>query len=218
MAHLDLTPDQLLSTTRAVRKRLDLTRPVERELLLECVGLATQAPTGSNSQGWHFVLVEDATTKIALAELYAKGFDPYISYIGTSAVEYPEGDSRRERQERVRESAIYLREHFHEVPWMLIPCAAGRLPDGAPNFAGASFYGSILPAVWNFMLAARARGLGTAWTTLHLAYEREAAELVGIPYDQVSQVGLMPVAYTKGTDFRPAPRIPLEQVVHIDRW
>jgi nitroreductase len=215
MSVLDLSPDQLLSTTRAVRKRLDLTRSVDRELILECVELATQAPSGSNSQGWHFVLVQDAATKIALAELYAKGFDPYI---GAMVAPYPEGDSRGDRQERVRESAIYLREHFHEVPWMLIPCATGRLPDGAPNFAYASFYGSILPAVWSFMLAARARGLGTAWTTLHLPYEREAAELLGIPYDQVTQVGLMPVAHTKGTDFKPAPRIPFDRVVHIDRW
>ena len=215
MSTLDLTPDQLLSTTRAVRKRLDLSRPVERDLVLQCVELATQAPTGSNSQGWHFVLVQDAATKIALAELYAKGFDPYI---GSPGVEYPEGDSRRARRERVRASAIYLREHFHQVPWMLIPCAAGRLPDGAPNFAAASYYGSILPSVWSFMLAARARGLGTAWTTLHLPYEREAAELLGVPYDQVTQVGLMPVAYTKGTEFKPAPRIPLAQVVHVDRW
>jgi nitroreductase len=215
MSALDLSPDQLLSTTRAVRKRLDLTRPVERELVLQCVELATQAPSGSNRQGWHFVLVQDAATKVALAELYAKGFDPYI---GALIAEYPEGDSRRDRQDRVRESAIYLREHFHEVPWMLIPCATGRLPDGAPSVAGASFYGSILPAVWSFMLAARARGLGTAWTTLHLPYEREAAELLGVPYERVTQVGLMPVAYTKGTDFKPAPRIPLDQVVHVDRW
>jgi len=216
MALLPLNPDELLSTTRAVRKRLDLDRPVPRELVLECVELATQAPTGSNSQTWHFVLVGDPTTKRKLAELYAQGFDPYISYLG--GPDYAPGDSRAERKDRVRESAIYLREHFHEVPWMLVPCTTGRLGDGAPNFAAASFYGSILPAVWSFMLAARARGLGTAWTTLHLPFEREAAEVLAIPFDQVTQVGLFPIAYTQGTDFKPAPRIPLDTVVHFDTW
>lgn len=216
MALLPLNPDELLSTTRAVRKRLDLDRAVSRELVLECVELATQAPTGSNSQTWHFVLVGDPSTKRKLAELYALGFDPYISYLG--GPEYAAGDSRGERRDRVRDSAIYLREHFHEVPWMLVPCTAGRLGDGAPNFAAASFYGSILPAVWSFMLAARARGLGTAWTTLHLPYEREAAEVLGIPFDEVTQVGLFPIAYTQGTDFKPAPRIPLDTVVHFDMW
>jgi nitroreductase len=215
MSLLDLNPDQLLSTTRAVRKRLDLTRPVDVELVRQCVELATQAPTGSNSQNWHFVLVQDAPTKVALAELYARTFDPYISGM---AVQYAAGDTRGQRQDLVRDSAVYLRQHFHEVPWMLIPCVSGRMPDGAPNFAGASFYGSILPAVWSFMLAARARGLGTAWTTLHLPQEREAAELLGIPFEQVTQVGLIPVAYTKGTDFKPAPRLPLDQVLHVDRW
>jgi nitroreductase len=210
-----MSPDELLSTTRAVRKRLDLDRPVPKELVLECVDLATQAPTGSNSQSWHFVLVSDPVTKRKLAELYAQGFDPYISMIGA---QYAEDDSRTARRDRVRDSAIYLREHFHEVPWMLIPCVSGRIGESTPNFLAASFYGSILPAVWSFMLAARARGLGTAWTTLHLPFEKEAAEVVGIPFEEVSQVGLIPVAYTIGADFKPAPRIPLDRVVHLESW
>jgi nitroreductase len=212
---LSLDPDQLLSTTRAVRKRLDLSRPVERSVLLECIELATQAPTGSNSQTWHFVIVEDPAKKQALADLYGRNFDGYINMPRPG---YETGDSRGERMELVRSSAVYLREHLHEVPVMLIPCAAGRVPDNAPAWAHASFYGSILPAVWSFMLAARARGLGTAWTTLHLPSEREAAEVLGIPYEEVTQCALVPVAYTIGTDFKPAPRIPLDDVVHFDQW
>jgi nitroreductase len=212
---LDLTADQLLSTTRAVRKRLDLTRPVPRELLVECVDLATQAPTGSNAQGWHFVIVDDPATKQALSDLYGRGFDPYIDSLAPG---YGADDSRTGRREKVRESAIYLRHHFHEVPAMLVPCVTGRLADATSTLSAASMYGSILPAVWSFMLAARARALGTAWTTLHLAFEREAAALLGIDFDHVTQVGLVPIAYTVGTDFKPAPRIPLDTVVHWGRW
>jgi nitroreductase len=212
---LDLTADELLSTTRAVRKRLDLTRPVPRQLLLECVELATQAPTGSNTQGWHFVIVEDPATKQALADLYGRGFDPYIDHLAPA---YGAGDSRTDRRDKVRESAIYLRQHFHEVPAMLVPCVTGRLAEATPNVFAASMYGSILPAVWSFMLAARARALGTAWTSLHLIFEREAAEVLGINFDEVTQVGLIPIAYTLGTDFKAAPRIPLDTVVHWDRW
>lgn len=213
---LDLTPDQLLTTTRAVRKRLDFDRPVERSVLEECVRIAQQAPTGSNAQGWHFVFVEDAEKKRALAELYGRNFDPYFG--SAPPTPYPDGDTRGERQEFVRDSALFLREHFHEVPVMMIPCIWGRLPEGMPSWIHASTWGSLLPAVWSFMLAARARGLGTAWTTLHLPNEAEAAELLGIPYDKVMQGGLIPVAYTKGTDFKPAIREPASSIIHWDTW
>ncbi|MBA3652727.1 MAG: nitroreductase family protein [Actinobacteria bacterium] len=213
---LDLTPDELLTTTRAVRKRLDLERPVERSVIEECVRIAMQAPTGSNAQGWHFVFVEDPAKKKALADLYGQNFDPYFG--SAAPTQYPEGDTRGERQEFVRGSAMYLRQHFHEVPVMMIPCITGRLPDGTPAWIHASVWGSLLPAVWSFMLAARARGLGTAWTTLHLPNEREAADLLGIPYDKVMQGGLIPIAYTKGTDFKPAPRLPVDQIVHWNEW
>lgn len=215
MTTLDLTPDELLITTRAVRKRLDLTRPVPRDVLLECLDIAVQAPTGSNRQGWQWLFVEDPAKKQGLEDLYGRAFDPYIDTPGPT---YAAHDTRADRAQRVRASAIYLRQHLHEVPVLLIPCAEGRVPGGAPDFMHASYYGSILPAAWSFMLAARARGLGTAWTTLHLPNEREAAELLGIPYEEVTQVGLFPVAYTIGTDFKPAPRIPLNRIVHFDTW
>jgi nitroreductase len=201
---LPLTPDELLSTTRAVRRRLDLGRPVEREVVEQCVELAVQAPTASYRQDWHFVVVMDADRRAGLAELYRRGAEPYFA--GRDAASSP-----------LLASALHLVEHIHEVPVLIIPCVDGRL-DGLPANRQASKWGSIAPATWNFMLAARARGLGTCWTTFHLSYEREAAELLGIPYDAVTQTALIPVAYTTGTDFKPGPRKPLDEVVHWDTW
>jgi nitroreductase len=210
-----LPVDEALTTTRAVRKRLDFSRPVSRELLLECLRIALQAPTGSNHQGWQFVFVSEPGKKQAIAEYYARTWEAYSQQRGP---EYAEGDVRRERLPRVASSAQYLAEHLHEAPWFLIPCNRGRLPEGAPVVMQAGFWGSILPAFWSFMLAARARGLGTAWTTFHLAHERECAEILGIPYEKYTQAGLTPIAYTRGGEFKPAARIPLESVVHFDTW
>jgi len=190
---------------------------VARELVEECIELALQAPTGSNSQGWHWVVVEDPATKAELARMYAEHFDPYIA-MGEGLQLYPDDDTRTERSSAVSSSAKYLRDHFAEVPVLVVPCIQGRLPEATDTFTQASFWGSILPAVWSFMLALRSRGLGSAWTTLHLPSEREAAELLGIPFDRVTQAGLFPVAHTIGTDFKPAPRLPLSDVVHWDRW
>jgi nitroreductase len=214
---LELTPDELLSTTRSVRKRLDLERPVERSVVEECIQLALQAPTGSNAQGWHWVVVEDPAKKAALAEMYARHFDPYIA-MGDELQLYGDDDTRTARKDAVSSSARYLRDHFAEVPVLVIPCIWGRLPEVSDTFSQASFWGSLLPAVWSFMLAARARGMGSAWTTLHLPSEREAADLLGIPFDRVTQAGLFPLAYTIGTDFRSAPRLPLDDVLHWDAW
>lgn len=203
---LNLDADQLLTTTRAVRRRLDLDRPVEREVLLECVSIATQAPSGSNSQGWHWLFVTDAGKKRALAELYSRVFSTAYSPDRAASLDAA--------GRRVWASASYLAEHFHEVPVMLVPCLWGRPNQG--NQAG--FWGSLLPAAWSFCLAARERGIGTSWTTMHLVHEQEAAEVLGIPYDRVTQGGLFPVAYTKGTDFKPGPRRDLEAIVHWDAW
>jgi nitroreductase len=211
---LDLTPDELLTTTRSVRRRLDFARPVEREVVEECLRLALQAPTGSNRQGWQWVVVTEPATRKAIAEHYGRNFDAYLD---APRPEYPEGDTRGDRQAAVRESARFLRLHLHEAPVLVIPLAEGRV-DGAGAFAQASYWGSLLPAAWSLMLALRSRGLGSAWTTLHLPNERDVAQLLGIPFDRYTQAGLFPVAYTVGTDFRPASRVPLEQVVHWERW
>jgi nitroreductase len=207
MMRLDLTPDELLSTTRAVRKRLDLERPVEREVLEECLNLAQQAPTASYSQNWHFVVVTDAAKRAALGELWRQVAYPYLE----------RGGERGGQMARIGDAVVHLAEHIHEVPVHVIPCVVGRY-EGKSNPLVASMFGSIIPAAWSFMLAARSRGLGTVWTTFHLMHEREAAEILGIPYDSVTQVALIPVAYTKGTDFKPGRRKPLETMVHWDAW
>jgi nitroreductase len=210
---LNLSADDLLSTTRAVRKRLDFDTPVPRQVIMECLDLALQAPTGSNSQGWGFVFVEDAAKKKAIADLYGANFDEYAK--GTQ--QWPEGDPRNDQMGAVRSSAVYLRENFHRVPVMMIPVIQGRLDNlSVPHAAGA--WGSLLPAVWSFMLAARERGLGTAWTTLSLPNEKEVAEICGIPFDRYTQAGLFPIAYTLGTDFKPAKRLDTTKQVHWDTW
>jgi nitroreductase len=205
---LDLTPDELLSTTRAVRKRLDLERPVERDVLEECFALAQQAPTAGYSQTWQFVIVTDPEKKAAIGELWRQVAFPYIQR---------GGGARDGQLLRISDAVVHLAEHIHEVPVHVIPCVRGRL-EGKPNPVVASVFGSIIPAAWSFMLAARARGLGTVWTTFHLMHELAAAEVLGIPYEEVTQVALIPVAYSIGTDFKPGRRKPLDSMIHWDGW
>lgn len=214
--HLNLSADEVLKTTRSVRKRLDFDKPVEREIVEECLEIALQAPTGSNSQGWHWIIVEDAAKKKALADIYRKNWDIYANMPGK---EYAEGDTRGDRMDLVRGSAQFLADNFEKAPLLMIPCIEGRL-DNLPSFATAGAWGSLLPAVWSFMLALRERAMGSAWTTIHLMNdgEKEAAELLGIPYEKVSQGGLFPIAYTIGTEFKPAKREPLSKVLHWDKW
>jgi nitroreductase len=200
-----LSPDELLSTTRTVRKRLDLTKPVASRLLDECFELAFQAPSAGNQQGWHFLVVTDAPQKMAIADLYRK------SKVKNDPPTTPP------EAEKMMESSAYLAEHLHEVPVLVVPSIEGRV-EGASPVVRAVTWGSILPATWSFMLAARARGLGTAWTGLHLEYEREAAEILGIPYDEVMQVALVPVAHTIGTEFKPGPRRDRSQQIHWNAW
>ncbi len=212
LRRLELTPDELLSTTRAVRRRLDLSRPVEREVLEECLQLAQQAPTAGFAQNWHFVVVTDGKKRAALGELWRRSGQRYL------AARVARGGGGGDGQTaRIGASVVHLLEHIGEVPVHLIPCVEGRTDD-KPAWQQASRFGSIIPATWSFMLAARARGLGTVWTTFHLAYEEEAAELLGIPYADVMQVALIPVAYTIGTDFKPGRRRPLDSMVHWDGW
>jgi nitroreductase len=205
-----VTVDHLLSTTRAVRKRLDLERPVEPEVIEECLRLAIQAPTGGNSQGWRWIIVTDPAKRLAVSELYRKVWGPYIAASRAAA---PDPNAQ---QERVVDSASYLAEHLHEVPVLVLPCIYGGLGNGELVDA-AGLFGSIYPAVWSFQLALRSRGLGSAFTTLHLPFAAEAAELLGIP-DGVMQTALIPVAYFTGDDFRPASRRPVEEITYWNAW
>ncbi|MGH3388739.1 MAG: nitroreductase family protein [Actinomadura sp.] len=214
MTTLPLGPDELLTTTRSVRKRLDLTRPVPEALVRECLEIALQAPSGSNRQGWHWIVLTDPGKRAAMGDLYRRAVDAYLASPGSAARLFADDPSRAPVQRRIGESVAHLGEHMGEVPVLLVPClAAGRLTDG--NQAG--LWGSLLPAVWSYMLAARARGLGTAWTTLHLTYEAEAAELLGLP-DHIRQAALIPTAYYTGETFRPAARQPLDEVLHTNGW
>ena len=218
MPILDLSIDALLTTTRTVRKRLDLSRPVEPEVIRECLELALQAPTASYSQGWHFVVVTDPHQRQVLAALYRKGAAQYIKQMAP-VFQQRMASSEQEATTlaRVIDSAQYLIEHLHDVPVHVIPCIQGRT-DHLPVIAQSGLWGSILPAAWSFMLAARSRGLGSSLTSFHLYFEQEAAEVLGIPYKEVMQAALIPVAYTLGTEFKPAARKPLESVLHWDRW
>lgn len=213
----ELGVDDVLTTTRAVRRRLDLSRPVEPALLRECLELALQAPTGGNNQDWHFVVVTDASKRAAIAEQFSAGALEYSQMPKPAKPARQFTDDEKAERKKVLASAGYLFENLAEVPALVIPCIEGRY-DGEPLVIQATAFGSILPAVWSFMLAARSRGLGTSWTTVHLAREQEVAEILGIPHHEITQVALVPVAHTVGSDFKPAKRRPLDAVVHWDRW
>lgn len=218
MPRLNLSADDVLTTTRAVRKRLDFDKPVEMSVLHECLDIALQAPSGSNSQGWHFVLVTDSDKIATIAEYYLKAFDAYEAGPAQPTKQHLDDPSMAPTQARVLSSARYLADNLSRVPALLIPCCAAR-PDtpGLPQGVVASIYGSILPAVWSFMLAARERGIGTCWTSLHLSFEKEIGTLLQIP-DECAQVALIPIAYTKGTAFKVAPRKDLDSVLHTNSW
>jgi nitroreductase len=219
MSLLPLDPDQLLSTTRAVRLRLDFDRPVGDDVIRECVALAMQSPSGSNSMSMQFVIVRDPAKRAAIGEMYGQCYAQYRTWDGAYVRTIKKDtDAEQAQQERVGDSADFLGEHMGDAPALVIACsAAGRL-DGAPAISAASGMANIIPAMWSFMLAARARGLGTAWTTMHLLKEKEIADVVGIPFDSVQQVCLSPLAYTKGTDFKAASRPEPETIIHWDRW
>lgn len=218
MALLDLDPDELLSTTRAVRKRLDCSRDVPDELIRECAAAALQAPSGSNVITMSFVVVKDAAKRRAIADVYAQCWAIYSKSPMFAGAITKEDASAQAQQERVVDSATFLAEHMAEVPVLVIACSVGMRLDNVPPMASASVLGNILPATWSFMLAARARGLGTSWTTIHLMMEQAVADIVGIPFDTVQQVCLSPLAYTLGTDFKPATRPDPDSILHWDSW
>jgi nitroreductase len=213
---LNLSPDELLTTTRTVRKRLDFSRPVPRDLIQDCIEVALQAPTGGNRQIWHWVVVGDQRVKTAVADVYRRCWDT-TSRNGTLPT-YDNADPRAGRIAKILESGQYLADNIDRSPWLVIPCGTGRVLDQPTLPEQSRFWASVLPAMWSFMLAARARGLGCAWTTLHLPSEQDVAEILGIPYPEITQCGLFPVAYTVGTDFRRAQRIPGEELTHWDHW
>ncbi|GGK59310.1 nitroreductase family protein [Nocardia camponoti] len=213
---LDLTPDQLLSTTRAVRKRLDFTREVPRHLIEECVDLATQAPTGRNRQRWHFIVVTEKRQRAQVADIFlhalGRGQAAPLTAADHHRMQYDSASTAR-----VFDGVRYLADNIHRVPAFVIPAVEGRT-DRASVEVQAGTWGSILPAVWSFMLAARSRGLGTVWTTAHAPLERELAQVLGVPHDKVMLAAFLPLAFTIGTDFRPATRVPREEVLHWQRW
>ncbi|NUQ38786.1 MAG: nitroreductase family protein [Caldilineales bacterium] len=215
MNHLLL--DQLLTTTRSVRKRLDFDRPLAPEIVQECLEIAIQAPTASNEQGYHFVIVSDPAQRAAVAAHYQKAFMIYASMRSQTPRVYEASDPRAAHANRVAFSALYLAQNMARAPYLVLPCVEGRVEGSAAVLPQASLYGSILPAAWSFMLALRARGVGAAWTTLHLMFEREVAAILGIP-DTITQTALLPVAYFLGEDFKPASRIPARARTYWDRW
>jgi nitroreductase len=221
MALLPLTPDELLSTTRAVRKRLDFSTPVPDDLVRECVAMAQQSPSGSNNPTMQFVIVRDAAKRAAVGEFYSQCFAAYKGMDGVYIGSIDKGSAEANaQQQRSASSADFLGDHMGEAPVLVIACSAAGVRTDGPGGAlfAASLLGNVLPAMWSFMLAARARGLGTAWTTLHLMQERAVADLLGIPFDTVQQLVLSPLAFTVGTDFKPAARPDPDTMIHWDVW
>ena len=210
---LALAPDELLTTTRTVRKRLDFDRPVPRQLVEECIEIALQAPTGGLKQNWHWIVIGDPAVKAAVAGIYR---DCYHSDNG--ARRHTKDHDPTDQLAKVLDSGAYLADNMARTPWLVITAGTGRVLESPTVPEQSRFWGSVLPAMWSFMLAARARGLGCAWTSVHLQREPDVAQILGIPYPEVTQCGLFPVAYTKGTNFRRAQRIPGEELTHWDHW
>ncbi len=210
-----IATDKLLTTTRSVRKRLDLTREVEPQVIADCIDIAMQAPTGTNAQNWAFVVITDPAKKKFIADAYRSGGEMMAGSGYPPPLE--PGDPREHVMPKVMESAGYLGEILEQVPVFVIACVRGRVESVPMVIAQASTYGSILPAAWSFMLALRSRGLGTAWTTIHLFQEQAISELLGIP-DDWTQTVLFPVAYYTGEDFKPAHRLPSDAMTHWDSW
>jgi nitroreductase len=221
-ATLELTTDELLTTTRAVRKRLDFDRPVELDLLKECLSIGLQAPSGSNAQNWDFMVVQDANKVEQIGRLYQEVWAWYREQpFSAHALAATAPESEKRVMNAVVESAEHLATNMHRAPAMVIPCVNGRPDQSLPEaslltWTGA--LGSLFPSVWSFMLAARSRGLGTCWTSLHLQKEREVAEILDIPFDSVTQTALISVGHTIGDKFRATTRRPLEGVLHVDGW
>jgi len=205
--------DHLLTTTRAVRKRLDLTRPVPRELLLDCVRISTQGPAGGNHQRWRWVMVDDADRKAVIADAYRRSYAPYIAAQQEAVAKAGNAAAKN----AIIDSSMHLADVLAEVPVLAIPCALGAPPRDTGHGEAQGWWGSLIPTVWSYCLAARSRGLGTAWTTLHLGYGDEVADALGIP-DTVTQLACIPTAFYTGDDFKPASRRPAEEITYWNTW
>ncbi len=197
--------DAALSTTRAVRFRLDLERPVDQQIILDCIDIAEQAPSGGNQGSRRWLVVRDPELKARLAELYMSSAGRWMveardKLVGTG-----------HHNEKVMASAAHLAEHLAEVPVIVIPTIIGRHDDsGRPGL-----FDSVIQSAWSFSVALRARGLGSAWTTAILNADDEIADLLGIP-PEMTQIAMLPVAWTKGTEFSTAPRYPARDVTYVD--
>jgi nitroreductase len=207
---LNLSVDEVLTTTRTVRKRLDLSKPVPRALIEECLELALQAPNGSNLNVWRWIVVDDRTTIAAIAGLYKVGLEAY-------AKDHYKANAGVPDEGKLMDSAMTLLKVMDRVPAMLIPLMPGRV-EGKNASDQAVMWGSIVQAVWSFCLALRERGLGSAWTTVTLEREQDMADVLGIPFEQYTQVGLFPIAYTLGTDFKRAWRKPVSEVLSYNKF
>ena len=201
--------DRLLKTTKQVRKRLDLTRAVPYEELLECIDVASHAPMGGNLERNRWMIIDDPETKAKIAEYFGAVGRPYLAMNSSAPAD--------DRTSKVIDSATFLVDHLHEVPALVLAMRLDRVPEGSSTGAYAGYWGSVLPGVWSFQLAARSRGIGSAWTTFHLEHEAEVAELLGIP-SSVTQVCLLAVGYYTGDSFTPAPRRPASEVTYLNRW
>lgn len=221
MTLLPLHPDELLSTTRAVRKRLDFSRPVPEQMIRDCVSMAMQSPSGSNNMTMQFIVVTDAEKRRAIGDVYRQCYEIYKQMDGVYIRSIDKGDAQNNaQQQRSADSADFLGEHMGDAPVLIIACNMGFRTEamGGAGMMVSSAMGNVLPAMWSFMLAARARGLGTSWTTVHLMMEQQVADILGVPFDMVQQVCLSPLAFTKGTDFKPATRPEPDAVIHWNAW
>jgi len=203
--------EYVLTTTRTVRKRLDLEKRVPRGVVEECLRIALQAPNGSNMNTWRWVIVDDRETIGRIAELYRAGMNDHVASLGENTGSGYKAAGNPGFQ-ALADSVQYFLDNLEHLQMVAFPLMAGR-PEGRSVFDQASMWGSSLQSVWSFFLALRTRGMGSAWTTVHLWREREFADLLGIPFEEYTQVGMFPIAYTIGLDFKVARRKPVEEVL-----
>ena len=207
--------DHLLTTTRGIRRRMDFARPVDISIIDKCIEVAIQAPVGDPDMGAHFIVITEPELRRSISELYCKALGPYCDEFEAAELESTDA-SEHDRIRKVYSTYRWHGENLYRAPVLIIVAMQGRYENLGVRHQTAR-YGSILPAAWSLMLALRARGLGSCWTTLHVEYERETAEFLGAPED-ITQAVLMPVGYYTGSDFKPAKRPPASRYIHYNGW